>query len=74
MKLLFLSILVLSGCSKKPLYIWYNNRCEDQWIEYEDGFHYSTKGGAANASRLSVPCKSEPDNNGELVWHKVPYH
>lgn len=69
MKRLFLLSLLLVGChKKKPVAVWTNNRCDDEWIEYEDGFHYTQPGGAVGAEHLNVPCTSSPDIDGALTW------
>lgn len=76
MKKLLLLLLIGSGCrgAKKPAYIWINNRCDDQWIQFEDGsFDIPKPGSAANAERLTVPCVVGPDVDGTVVWTKLPY-
>lgn len=67
--------LLLMGCNEpKPVWIWYNNTCTNQWIEYEDGFHKSSPEGAAFASPLTVPCTATYQlGDTGLVWTKVPW-
>lgn len=74
-KLMMLAMVVLISCKPKkvPAFIHYDNTCQNEWVEYQDGSWDAIGEYGVKMRPLTVPCTVQFVLEEGYRFYKVPY-